>query len=119
MVDSQTLVFYTVAAAPGGPHVLTVQNPGGDQTSSAFVFNSAVDPRISRDHAEHRSGGGGTEVQIYGSGFHAGVQVVFGADPYTGQGGAAASQMTVLSDSLIVAVSPAVGSAFSSVMVQG
>ncbi|MEZ5975373.1 MAG: IPT/TIG domain-containing protein [Planctomycetota bacterium] len=88
VVDSQTLVFYTVAAAPGGPHVLTVQNPGGDQASSAFVFNSAVDPRISATTPNTGPAAGGTEVQIYGSGFHAGVQVVFGADPYTGQGGA-------------------------------
>ncbi len=113
-----SLTFETVAALPGGPHIVTLTNPGGDQASTAFLFSPELDPVLSTVTPDSGPEGGGTTTHIFGSGFSGSTQVVFGADPLTGAGGVAASQVTVASSNELIVVTPAKASAYSSVKVQ-
>lgn len=118
VIDDQTLTFVTQPSVPGGPHTLLVENPGGEQASSSFVYLAQPDPRMSSVSPNSGPSGGGTQVTILGSGFTSNTQVRFGADPTTGQGGVTASEVTVVSANEIQVVSPASSSSYSSLMVQ-
>ena len=53
VADPGTLTFETQAAAPGGPHVVTLENPGGEQASTAFVYSAEEDPRVAGVYPEN------------------------------------------------------------------
>ncbi|MDF1836808.1 MAG: IPT/TIG domain-containing protein [Planctomycetota bacterium] len=113
-----TLTFETVAALPGGPHVVTLTNPGGDQASTAFLFSPEIDPVLSAVTPNSGPAGGGTTTRLFGTGFSGSTQVIFGADPFTGVGGVAATQVTVVSGNELLVVSPAKATSFNSVHVE-
>lgn len=116
--DPTTLTFETVAALPGGPHVVTLTNPGGAQASTAFVFSPDVDPVLTAVTPNGGPAGGGTTTRLFGVGFSGTTKVVFGADPLTGVGGVTATQVTVVSANELLVVSPAKATNYNSVMVQ-
>ena len=118
VLDAGTLTFVTQPSVPGGPHILLVENPGGEQAASSFVYLAQPDPRMSSVSPNTGPANGGTEVAIFGTGFSSSTQVRFGADPATGQGGVTASEVTLVSANELRVVSPASSSSYSSLMVQ-
>ncbi|MCA9002021.1 MAG: IPT/TIG domain-containing protein, partial [Planctomycetes bacterium] len=112
------LTFETVAALPGGPHVVTLTNPGGEQATTAFLFSPSEDPILTSVSPANGPESGGTTTYVYGTGFSGTTRVVFGADPYTGVGGAEATDVTVISPTELVVVTPAKATAYDTVMVQ-
>ena len=118
VLDDSTLTFVTQPSVPGGPHILLVENPGGEQAASSFVYLAQPDPRLSSVSPNAGPAGGGTEITILGTGFSSSTQVRFGADPSTGQGGVTANEVTLVSANELRVVSPASSSTYSSLMVQ-
>ncbi len=118
VLDDETLTFVTQPSVPGGPHILMVQNPGGEQAASSFVYLAQPDPKMSSVSPNSGPAGGGTQITIYGSGFSGSTEVRFGADPATGQGGVTASEVTLVSPNELLVVSPASSSSYSSLIVQ-
>jgi hypothetical protein len=113
-----TLTFETQAALPGGPHVVTLTNPGGDQASTAFLFSPDNDPVLSMVTPSSGPAVGGTTTRIIGTGFSGTTSVVFGANPLTGVGGETATHITLVSSNELLVVTPAKATTFNSVMVQ-
>ncbi len=113
-----SLTFETVAALPGGPHIVTMTNPGGGQASTAFLFSPEVDPVLTGVTPDTGPAAGGTTTHLFGSGFSGSTQVTFGADPLTGTGGVVTPQVTVVSSNELIVVTPAQSSAYNSVKVQ-
>lgn len=112
--NSSRVVVTTEAGAEGGPYLLEVENPGGGIATSAFTFVRPQDPTISSVAPDTGDVAGGELVTITGSDFSNTTEVVFGADPDTGIGGVAASDVTFVSAStLIVEVPPNSGGAKS------
>ncbi len=88
-------------ASPAGKVHVTVTTPGGTSaTSTADQFTYVPAPAITKISPISGPVTGGTEVTITGSGFTDASQVLFGPT--------AASHVTVVSDTQITAVSPAV-----------
>jgi hypothetical protein len=85
------LEVITAGGIPGGPYVLTVTTPTGEQASSAFVYQAKNDPSLVSVSPAQGPSGGGNEVTLSVEGLPASFEVLFGAHPDTGAGGAAAS----------------------------
>jgi hypothetical protein len=105
LLSDSEATFQTVAASPGGPHVLVVRNPAGAESSAAFTFLSSPDPLLTGVSPSRGSHSGGTEVTLTGSDFSEASRVIFGADAMTGEGGKAADVVFVDSTTL-TATSP-------------
>jgi len=78
----------TSGGVPGGPHLLSVTTPGGLTADAAFTYLPTPDPAIHMVTPDNVDSAGGATVTIFGGGFGGETEVVFGADPRTGAGGA-------------------------------
>lgn len=78
----------TSGGVPGGPHVLSVTTPGGLTADAAFTYLPTPDPAIHMVTPDSVDSAGGSTVTVFGGGFDGDTEVVFGADPRTGAGGA-------------------------------
>jgi hypothetical protein len=90
LVDARTLSFRTRPAPAGGPYMLELRSPSGQVASGAFLFHSSPDPRLSSISPASGPSSGGALVSIEGENLPTELEVVFGADPTTGEGGVAA-----------------------------
>jgi len=90
LVDARTLSFRTRPTPPGGPYTLEVRSPSGHVASSAFLFHAGSDPLLSSISPAAGPSSGGALVTIQGVNLPTELEVVFGADPTTGAGGATA-----------------------------
>jgi hypothetical protein len=118
ILSQGTLRFTTTGGTAGGPYVLEVLAPGGDAGTGTFSYSAAPDPRIDAISPAQGSTSGGTRVTISGSGFAPGVEVVFGADPVSGGGGAQAYDVVVIDASTLQATTPARPAGVSDVLVR-
>lgn len=117
VLDDETLEFTTAAGVPGGPYVLEVETPLGDSASAAFTFQGDPDPLITSVTPAYGATAGGDVVTIVGANFTVDAEVVFGADPLTGQGGTAAIVAYVDAGTLEV-TTPAMAAGAASVLVR-
>lgn len=116
-VDEQLLRVTTEPGTPAGPVLVTIENPSGALATAAFTYVDAADPRLVSATPDSGPRGGGTEVTLSGSGFVAGMQVRFGADPLTGQGGVAADVVELLDAGTLRVVTPSTNSGLKSIVV--
>ncbi len=112
------LTVVTEGGVPGGPYVLTVQSPGGQTASSAFVYSAKPDPVLTSVSPDRGKNTGGEIVTLTGSGFTDQSEVIFGADPNTGRGGESAASVKLVSSTLLQVTTPASSSTATSVMVR-
>jgi hypothetical protein len=112
------LTVTTSGGVPGGPYVLTVQNPGGETAMSSFVYVAAPDPVVDAVSPGSGPQDGGQLITISGSGFSADTRVRFGANAATGAGGVPAAQVTLVDESTLHVVTPASSSSAGSVLVR-
>jgi hypothetical protein len=78
--EDGTARFTTLAAAPGGPFALELENPDGSVTAQSFVYVAQVDPEVTGVSPASGSSGGGTTLTLTGSGFTPSMQVSFLAE---------------------------------------
>lgn len=95
VISSTEIEVLTQGGVPGGPYVLTVTMPSGEVASSAFVYASKLDPVLVAVSPSSGTDKGGTTVLLSGTQLNADIEVVFGADPQTGQGGSVAQVVSV------------------------
>jgi hypothetical protein len=115
--SEQTLLVITAAGVTGGPHLLEVENPGGNIATSQFSYVNRADPVIMDVAPDTGSAGGGDVVLVTGTNFTATTEVVFGADPMTGLGGAPATAVYLVSATELEATTPSSASGSVAVMV--
>ena len=80
VADDGTARFTTVAAAPGGPFALELENPDGSLTAQSFVFVAQDDPEVAAVSPTSGSTGGGTTLTLTGAGFTPAMEVYFLAE---------------------------------------
>jgi len=97
---------------------LVVENPSGTVAVEHFRYLPGPDPRIAVIEPGVGRAAGGQEVQLVGAGFDPYMEVVFGADPDTGEGGAASALVEFLDSTSLVARTPSLGSGPKSVLVR-
>ena len=101
------LEITTEPGVPGGPYVVEVENPGGAVATAAFSYAPGVDPSLSSIDPATASTEGAVLATIHGDGFTPTTQVEFGADPVTGAGGVAGSQVTFVDAQTLDVLVPA------------
>lgn len=116
VLNSTRIDVVTEAVGAGGVATLEVVNPGGQIASAAFLYTATADPVPTSVSPNFGPGEGGQLVTISGSGFNSDVEVVFGANAATGEGGLAASSVTFVDANTLVVTSPP-GSGMASVTV--
>ena len=122
-VDSVTdteVVFTTVAfaGALGVPQTVTIENPGGEMTTSSFTFETQADPVLAMIDPPQGKTSGGEMITLTGTGFTANTQVLFGVDPSTGTGGTAAPMVTFVDANTLNVMTPSVGKGTVAVLVR-
>ena len=117
-MSSTEVMVTTDPGAAGGPYVLEVENTGGSIAQSGFTYSNDVDPVLSTVSPNKGKKDGGKEITLTGSDFLPGMQVVFGADPATGLGGALGTAFMRLDSSTILITTPAFSKGPASVMVR-
>lgn len=118
-VNSPTQVtIVTSAGIVGGPYIVEVMNPGGLTASTAFSYVATPDPRITFVTPDGGPAGGGTSVTVLGSGFTAASQVIFGANPKTGNGGMSATSLQLVDSTRLVVMSPSGAPATAALLVR-
>lgn len=111
-VDSVTateIQFVTTPAAPGGSLNLTVTNPSGGSDVDGFTFTARADPQVGTLDPISGPAAGGEWVTLTGSDLRSDLEVRFGADPMTGQGGTSAPSTFLVDSSTLMALTPAGG----------
>ena len=99
VVVSGTQITATTPAGSAGAVTVTVTNPGPQSGSLANGFTYVVVPTVSSVSPNNGSTTGGTAVTITGTNFAAGATVTFG--------GAAATNVVIVSGTKITATTPA------------
>ena len=99
VVVSSTTITATTPAGSAGATTVTVTNPSGLSGSSGSAFTYLAPPTVSSVSPNSGSTAGGTAVTITGTNFAAGAAVTFG--------GAAATNVVVVSSTTITATTPA------------
>lgn len=115
------LEIVTAGGVPGGPYVLTVTTPTGEQASSAFVYQAGSDPSLLGVSPESGPSGGGNEVTLSVTDLPGSFEVLFGVDPDTGVGGAVAQlapDPAALSEGVVTVVVPAGSPGLVSIVVR-
>jgi len=115
-VEPDRVVFVTQSALPGG-YPLAVTNPIGSADTASFSYAPLPDPRIDTIAPTQGPAAGGTWVTITGAALRGDLDVVFGADPSTGLGGALALRTTFVDANTLLALTPA-GSGTASVVLR-
>lgn len=87
VLDPSRLVVTTLPGAPGAPALVEVAHPSGGLASAVFQYVAQPDPRPTAVAPAIAKSSGQGSAYVYGDDFPAGVRVVFGVDPLTGQGG--------------------------------
>lgn len=105
-VSGQRLLLTTQPGAVGGPYVLEVRNPDGQSATSLFTYVDDPDPVIAAVSPAAGGTEGGEVVTLEGQNFTSSLEVRFGADPLTGQGGVAAPAVTLLGRTALSVVTP-------------
>ena len=113
-----TVMVTTDPGAAGGPYLLELENTGGAVAMSGFTYTNEVDPVLSTVSPDTGKKTGGKQVTLTGSGFLPGMEVVFGADPATGLGGALGTDFMRPDGSTILITTPAFSKGPASVMVR-
>jgi hypothetical protein len=108
----------TDPGAAGGPYVLELENTGGGTAMSGFTYSNDADPVLSAVSPNQGKTTGGKDVTLTGSGFLPSMQVVFGADPATGLGGAVGTAFMRPDSSTILITTPSFSKGPASVMVR-
>ena len=99
VVVSGTQITATTPAGSAGSVTVTVTNPGGQSGSLASAFTYLAPPTVVSVSPNTGATTGGTAVTITGTNFAAGATVTFG--------GAAATNVVVVSGTQITATTPA------------
>ena len=107
IIDATLLTFAAVGGAVGGPYLLEVENPDLGIATGAFAYEAQPDPTITSVDPAAGSAAGGQTVTILGADFPVGVEVYFGVDPTTGEGGTVAASVVRLDASTLEVVTPA------------
>jgi hypothetical protein len=108
-VSPSEIEFITTAAPPGGPYTLTLTNPSGRSDTGAFTFTALADPQVGALDPVSGPATGGEWVTLTGSDLRSDLEVRFGADPMTGQGGTSAPSTYLIDSSTLMALTPAGG----------
>jgi hypothetical protein len=116
--DATRLSFVTAPGLAGGPYVLELANPGGATATSAFAYVAGADPQILSIDPPQGSTSGGETVTLHGAAFSATSEVVFGADPDTGAGGAPAASVAFIDAATLEVVTPPHAGGAASVLVR-
>lgn len=111
------VIAATTPGLVGGAGVLEVRNPDGESATGSFRYVLGADPSIQTVSPDRSSASGGEQVTVLGGNFGSQVQLVFGADPTTGQGGAPALTLTLADASTLLATTPPLSPGIASVMV--
>jgi hypothetical protein len=98
-VLSDTLIFATTPAEPGGTVDVTVVTPGGTTATSSADRFTFVAPAVTFLSPNNGPTAGGTAVAIYGTGFTGATAVFFGS--------VNAASFSIIGDTLIFATTPA------------
>ncbi len=106
-VSSTKLTFESSGGAPGGPYLLEVENPDSGLATSAFSYGAGADPEVTLIDPQSGTTTGGDTITVNGANFASGIEVHFGADPDTGEGGTLAAVVTVVDPSTLEVVTPA------------
>lgn len=115
VLDDQRVRIQTPPGFPGGPYVLELELAGGAAATGLFGYANDPDPELAS--IEPGFGDVGETITLHGAHFTADMAVVFGADPETGLGGVAATDLTIWDDQTITAVVPPLSGGTHSVMV--
>ncbi|TAJ21525.1 MAG: matrixin family metalloprotease [Planctomycetota bacterium] len=115
VLDDERVRIQTPPGAAGGPYLLELEIAGGAVASGLFAYANEPDPQLAS--IEPSFGAAGDVVTVSGLHFTPDMAVVFGADPETGLGGVAATDLTVWDDETITVVVPALSGGAHSVMV--
>lgn len=102
VVSPTKIEVVTTGGVPGGPYILTVTMPTGEVASSAFQYESKPDPVLAGVSPASGSDKGGNMVLLNGIQMHPDLEVVFGANPQTGQGGSLAPILSVTENQIEV-----------------
>lgn len=117
-VEASDLVrFETQAGFAPGLYQLETVNPGGEVASAAFVIAAPEDPLLASVEPNSGVSAGGEPVLLTGAHFPVDVEVWFGVDPYTGQGGVEAPSVVRLDAETLEVITPA-GSGSAAVVVR-
>jgi Matrixin/IPT/TIG domain len=119
-VTINSLNKMTVVTEPGvagGPYVLQVETPSGQQASAAFVYTTKTDPVLAGVNPGSGNNQGGETIQLTGTNFTANSVVFFGPNSLTGNGGVAATSVTLIDSTTLEVVTPASSSTRRTVMV--
>jgi hypothetical protein len=113
VISPSEIEVVTTGGVPGGPYILTVQVPSGEVASSAFQYESKPDPVLTEVSPASGTDKGGNTVTLSGLQLHSDLEVVFGANPSTGQGGSLAQVLTVTESQIEVSAPAWVASSAS------
>ena len=118
-VESATRAHVTtIAGVTGGPYVLEAMNSDGGSAQALFSYVATADPTVGAVTPASGPTAGGTTVTVEGQDFVEGLEVWFGADPSTGQGGVQASSVTFIDANTLSVVLPARPAGATSVLVR-
>jgi hypothetical protein len=106
IVSSDKLTFVSVGGVVGGPYLLEVENPDLGLATSVFHYEALPDPSIELVDPGAGTTAGGDTILIAGENFTSDIEVYFGVDPDTGDGGELASVVTVRDPSTLEVVTP-------------
>jgi hypothetical protein len=116
--DPTRITLVTNPGTAGGPYTLSVQNPGGGTSSASFSYVAGPDPELLSVAPARGTTAGGDSIVLQGVSLPSNAEVVFGADPDTGLGGATAARLDFVDASTLDAVTPIHGAGAVSVMVR-
>lgn len=102
VLSSNLIEVVTGPGVPGGPYLLTVQAPTGEQATAAFTYTGQADPSLAAVSPAEGPAGGGNGVALEALNLSSTTQVRFGVDPNTGLGGVAATIVQTLTDGVEV-----------------
>jgi len=105
-VLSTSVVRFTTTPGVPGVQTVTIENPGGATSTSAFVYTSAADPALALIDPGQGKKKGGQTILVTGANFTASTEITFDVDPDTGSGGVAAASITRLDSSTLEVVTP-------------
>jgi hypothetical protein len=116
--SSEQIIVVTDSGVVGGPYVLEVEGPNGQTAAAAYVYTTKADPVLVSVSPDGGSSAGGETVTLRGAGFTRRSEVVFGAMPKSGLGGAAAPTVVLIDSTTLQVSTPATSTTSKSVMVR-
>jgi len=116
-IDATMIEFTTLASRGAGVRALELVQPDGTRAASSFQFTLIGDPMLASCSPEQGSRFGGDLLTIRGERFHPEMQVWFGVDRNTGDGGVQASGVTWISSTTLQVLSPAHAQGYVDVLV--